>query len=189
MPPLRITAGTLRGRHVPVPPGPVRPTSERARQAFFNIVAPRIAGTRFLDLFAGSGIFSFEAVSRGAASATAIDSSRRNCETIARLAKEWDAAISAVPADVFAGLPRLGGVAFHLVYADPPYDFSRYDELLAAIDEAVTVPDGGLVAIEHRRNHEPFTIEPHRLRFTRRAEYGEIWISFFEPTSLPQPLQ
>ena len=83
---LRVTAGSLRGRRVPVPPGDVSPTSERARQAYFNISGPRIAGARFLDLFAGSGIFSFEAVSRGAASATAIDQSRRNCETIARLA-------------------------------------------------------------------------------------------------------
>jgi 16S rRNA (guanine966-N2)-methyltransferase len=167
----------------------VRPTSERARQAFFNIVAPQIAGAQFLDLFAGSGIFSFEAVSRGAAAATAIDSSRRNCETILRLAKEWDAPVTAIAGDVFATLQRLGGTPFRVVYADPPYDFARYDELLAAIGGQLSIPQGSLVAIEHRRNREPFTSAPARLRFKRRAEYGEIWISFFEPASLPQPLQ
>src|SRR5512132_123847 len=73
---IRVTAGTLRGRRVPVPKDDVRPTSERARQAFFNIVGPRINGARFLDLFAGSGIFSFEAISRGAKESVAVDSSR-----------------------------------------------------------------------------------------------------------------
>jgi 16S rRNA (guanine966-N2)-methyltransferase len=82
---LRITAGSLRGRRVPVPKGDVRPTSERARQAYFNIIGDRIEGARFLDLFAGSGIFSFEALSRGAASATAVD---RNTEQIAKTAAE-----------------------------------------------------------------------------------------------------
>jgi len=79
---LRVTAGTLRGRRIPVPAGDVRPTSERARQAFFNIVGERIEGARFLDLFAGSGIFAFEAVSRGAESATAVERDRRAVEAI-----------------------------------------------------------------------------------------------------------
>ena len=87
---LRVTAGALRGRRVPLPAGDLRPTSERARQAFFNIVGKQVEGARFLDLFAGSGIFSFEAISRGAASSLAIDSSRRNCEAITKLAKEYE---------------------------------------------------------------------------------------------------
>ena len=82
MPSLRVTGGTLRGRRVPVPAGEVRPTSERARQAYFNIVSDRIAGARFLDLFAGSGIFSLEALSRGAAAAIAVEQSQRQCAAI-----------------------------------------------------------------------------------------------------------
>lgn len=176
---LRITAGSLRGRRVPVPRGEVRPTSERARQAFFNIVGDRIDGARFLDLFAGSGVFSFEAVSRGAAESTAIDQSRQNCAAIERLAKELGAEVKTVAADVMTGIKRLGGGVFDVVYADPPYQYDRYDELLTTIDGHLSLAPGAIVAFEHRRHSTPFSSEPRRLRFTRRAEYGEVWISFF----------
>ncbi len=145
---------------------------------FFNIAGPRIDGARFLDLFAGSGVFSFEAVSRGAASATAIEQDRRSVATIANLAKEWNVPVTAIAADVFAEIPRLGG-GFAIIYADPPYSFGRYDELLAAIDRDGFLSGDGLVAIEHQRRTEPFTIETKRLKAIRRAEYGEVWITLF----------
>src|SRR5512138_3917342 len=99
MPALRITAGSLRGRQIPLPPG-TRPTSERARQAFFNIVGERIAGAVFLDLFAGSGAFAFEAISRGAVRAVAIDESRQNVAAIDRLTVAWGAPVRTISADV-----------------------------------------------------------------------------------------
>lgn len=176
---LRITAGALRGRRVPVPRGEVRPTSERARQAYFNIVGDRIDGARFLDLFAGSGIFSFEAVSRGAATATAVDISRQHTAAIEKLAKEFASEVKGVTAELPAGIRRLGGEVFDLVYADPPYDYKQHDALLMAIDSDLKLAPEALIALEHRRNTAPFTSEPVRLRFTRRAEYGEVWISFF----------
>jgi 16S rRNA (guanine966-N2)-methyltransferase len=176
---LRITAGSLRGRRIPVPRGEVRPTSERARQAFFNIAGARIAGARFLDLFAGSGIFSFEAVSRGAAEATAVDISRKHCAAIERLAKELDAVIRTVASDAISGIKRLGTSVFDVVYADPPYDYEQYDELLTSIDAHLSLAPEAIVAFEHRRHSTPFTSEPSRLRFSRRAAYGEVWISFF----------
>ncbi|HKO56936.1 MAG TPA: 16S rRNA (guanine(966)-N(2))-methyltransferase RsmD [Thermoanaerobaculia bacterium] len=181
---LRVTAGSLRGRRVPVPPGEVRPTSERARQAYFNIVGERIHGARFLDLFAGSGIFSFEAVSRGAASSTAIEQSPKNCAAIEVLAREYQVEVKAIPADVLSGIKRLGDAVHDLIYADPPYDWPRYDDLLAAIDTHAPLAAQALVAIEHRRNSEPFTHSPRRLRRVRRAEYGEVWMTFFEADPL-----
>lgn len=181
---LRITAGSLRGRKVPVPPGDVRPTSERARQAYFNIVGDRIHGARFLDLFAGSGIFAFEAISRGAAAATAIEQSPRNCAQIEAFARAFQVDVAAVPADVLSGIKRLGGAVHDLVYADPPYDWPRYDDLLATLDANAPLAPGAWVAIEHRRNTEPFSHQPGRLRFLRRAEYGEVWMSFFEADAL-----
>ena len=180
MPAVRITAGTLRGRRVAVPRDEVRPTSERARQAFFNIVGPRIEGARFLDLFAGSGIFSFEAVSRGAVSAVAVDSSRAHTSAIDRLARELEVPVRTVTADALAGIKRLGGEVFDVIYADPPFDYERYADLLMSIDATLGLADDAVVAIEHRRRSEPFAAAvPRRLRPSRRAEYGEVWISFF----------
>ncbi len=176
---IRITAGSLRGRRIPVPPGDVRPTSERARQAFFNIAGPRIGGARFLDLFAGSGIFSFEALSRGAVSSVAVDSSGPHLARIEQLAKQWHLPLRTLRAEMPAGIRALGDSMFDLVYADPPYAFGSYDALLLAIDSDLHLADDAIVAIEHRRRVEPFTAEPRWLRFVRRAEYGEVWISIF----------
>lgn len=176
---IRITAGILRGRRIPVPKDFVRPTSERARQAFFNIVGARMQDARFLDLFAGSGIFSFEAVSRGARESVAIDDSRAHTAAIDKTATSLAVPVRAVTADVIAGIKRLGDEVFDVIYADPPYAYERYDELLMSIDTTLTLAPEAIVAIEHRRRTDPFTANPPRLQFLRRAEYGEVWISFF----------
>ena len=175
----------MRGRRINVPAGDVRPTSERARQAYFNIIGDRIDGAHFLDLFAGSGIFSFEAISRGAASATAVDSDRRNTAAIVKQAETLGVSIDVVTSDVmkWLGGPRASALGSRLIYADPPYDFSHYPELVDAIRQ-LTLPADALVAVEHRRGTAPFDRPP-----ARRAEYGEVWISFFAPTSLPHDLQ
>jgi 16S rRNA (guanine966-N2)-methyltransferase len=176
---LRVTAGTLRGRRIPVPKNDVRPTSERARQAFFNILGDRILGARFLDLFAGSGVFSFEAVSRGAKESVAIDASRPHAAAIEKLARELGVPVRAFGTDAFAGIKRLRGEVFDVIYADPPYGYESYDELLTAIDTEVALAPEAVVAIEHRRNTNPFQTTLTRLQPLRRAEYSEVWISFF----------
>jgi 16S rRNA (guanine(966)-N(2))-methyltransferase RsmD len=178
---LRITTGALRGRRIPMPKGgDVRPTSERARQAFFNIIGERIRDARFLDLFAGSGIFSFEAVSRGARESVAIAAARANAQAIEKAARELDVPVRAVSADALVGIKRVRGEVFDVIYADPPYAYAQYVDVLNAIDRDLSLADDAVVAIEHRRNSEPLTITPARLRFQRRAEYGEVWISFFK---------
>jgi 16S rRNA (guanine966-N2)-methyltransferase len=177
---IRVTAGSLRGRRIPVPRDLTRPTSERARQAFFNIAGERIHDARFLDLFSGSGIFAFEAVSRGAKEAVAVDDSRPNTRAIETLARELHVPIRTVTADALDGIKRLGGEVFDVTYADPPYSYARYDDLLMAIDNSAAFAAGGLVAIEHRRRTAPFEAPLTRLQFLRRAEYGEVWITFFE---------
>lgn len=177
MPSVRITAGTLRGRRVAVPAGEVRPTSERARQAYFNIIADRIGGARFLDLFAGSGIFSFEAASRGAASVTAVDRDRRNLDGIEKQAAIFGVTVKTVAGDAPSVIPRLGD-PFDLVYADPPYGYEQYQELVRAVGDLQLSPEA-VVAVEHRRGTKPFQGLIGKLALWRRAEYGEVWITFF----------
>ncbi len=176
---LRITAGTLRGRRIAVPRGELRPTSERARQAFFNILGERVRDARFVDLFAGSGIFAFEAISRGAKEAVAIDAARAATGTIDRVAQSLEAPVRTITADALAGIKRLHGEVLDVIYADPPYDYDRYDDLLMSIDAELTLAANAVVAIEHRRRTQPFTATPNRLQCSRRAEYGEVWITFF----------
>lgn len=176
---IRVTAGTLRGRRIEVPKSDVRPTSERARQAFFNIVGDRIHDARFLDLFAGSGIFSFEAVSRGAKESVAVDASRPHVAAIEKTARQLGVSVRGLAADALAGIKRLRGEVFDVIYADPPYAYARYDDLLGALDGELTLAPEAVVAIEHRRNTTPFQMNPTRLRHVRVAEYSEVWISFF----------
>ena len=174
---LRITSGTLRGRRIPVPAGDVRPTSERARQAYFNIIGASIENARFLDLFTGSGIFSFEALSRGAASATAVDLDKWSFDGIAKQSAALGVPVRTMAGDVLTVLRRLKE-PFDLVYADPPYDYSQYQDLVRAIGE-LPLPADAIVAVEHRRGTSPFEVNLGRLRVTRRAEYSEVWIAFF----------
>lgn len=177
---LRITAGTLRGRRIAVPPGDVRPTSERARQAYFNIIGERIRGANFVDLFAGSGIFSFEALSRGAKSAIAIDRDKGNAAGIEKQSATLGVPVMTLTGDVIATVKRVKDPV-DLVYADPPYDYDEYEKLADAID-SLQLTQNAIVAIEHRRGSKPFDRAPgtehRRLRPMRRAEYGEVWITF-----------
>lgn len=118
-------------------------------------------------------------MSRGAKECVAVDASRRHTAAIDKNARALDVRVRTVTADALAGIKRLGGEVFDVIYADPPYAYERYDELLMAIDTTLQLAPDALVAIEHRRRTEPFTSTPTRLRHTRRAEYGEVWISFF----------
>src|SRR6201993_5546884 len=80
---MRVIAGKYRGRKLKSPASlQTRPTSDRLRETLFNVLAPRIEGTRFLDLCAGSGAVGIEALSRGAAYSTFVDRSRRMCGLI-----------------------------------------------------------------------------------------------------------
>ena len=134
---MRVTGGIVGGRTVKVPRGDkVRPTQDRVRQALFSSLAARIPGSRFLDLFAGSGAVGLEAWSRGAALVCWVESDAKVfevlqgnvvalCGSASGHAEEQEWRV--IRSDVFRFLNGLQGAAgYDIVFADPPYD--RVDE-------------------------------------------------------------
>lgn len=146
---LRIIGGQWRGRklHFPDAPG-LRPTPDRVRETLFNWLAPVIPGARCLDLFAGSGALSMEALSRGAGSATLVDSSTKvaqqlranlqllqaNGEVVCQCAEAWLA--SALPAN------------YDVVFLDPPFDRGFLQKTLELIIERNILAPNSWVYIE-----------------------------------------
>jgi 16S rRNA (guanine966-N2)-methyltransferase len=146
---LRIIAGKFKGRLLKTPKGPsTRPTQGMLRAAVFNICQNQIEGARFLDLFAGSGAMSFEALSRGASHATLVESNRIAIacikENIIRL--DVQAETTLIPSEARLALNHLSG-AFDLIYLDPPYDTPT---LLEEIASRNLLAPGGILFVEER---------------------------------------
>lgn len=176
---VRLLGGELRGRRVLVPPG-ARPSEGRVREALFSIWAERIRGARFLDLFAGSGAVALEALSRGAASAVAIDGAGPAVAAVRENARVLGLAASCevVRADLGSEPERLARRLgrFDLVFADPPYGYSKWAELLGLVGRLL---DGaGVFALEHSRRVDP-PCGNGSLSMRERRAYGESCLSFF----------
>jgi 16S rRNA (guanine966-N2)-methyltransferase len=147
---LRIVAGTRGGRRIETPPGrSTRPTSDRVREALFAILGP-IDDAHVLDLYAGSGALGIEALSRGAASATFVDSDARAVATIRANLESLDLDGQVQRRDAFAWLRSAASAsqAFGLVFADPPYSSAsltagRLSELLPPLlsENSLTVTE------------------------------------------------
>jgi 16S rRNA (guanine966-N2)-methyltransferase len=148
MPEMRITGGELGGRRIRVPRAAreLRPTTEKVREAIFSILGD-VSGARVLDLFAGSGALAIEALSRGAAEATLVDThpqtARRNVESVGL----GDRA-QVVRADAARFLRRAEEGVFDLVVCDPPYRLA--DRLAAELDPLIrrALAEGGRVVVE-----------------------------------------
>ncbi len=149
---MRIIAGTARNRRIEAPEGKnTRPTLDRVRENLFNILQMRIRDSVVLDLFAGSGALSFEAISRGAARAVLCDIDRnasriqhRNAETLGFsdqaeiLCCDWKTA---------AGKLAARGERFDLIFLDPPYRMTDLREVFARLGDLIA--EDGLVIVEH----------------------------------------
>lgn len=152
---MRITGGQARGIPLALPKGDaVRPATDAMRQAVFSSIAGRVPGARFLDLFAGSGAYGLEALSRGAAGGVFVERNARTADfirrNIAAVCKSLGRDTSDLPvlaADATT-VPLAGSAAPNLVFVDPPYDaigelapklFARLTEALAEVDDPVVV--------------------------------------------------
>lgn len=175
---MRIVAGTLRGRPLQAPGGDeTRPTTDRARESIFNLVGARIelVDAFVLDLFAGSGALGLEAVSRGAAACTFVEShpgALRVAKQNARALGVEDAC-TFVKADALTFTARYHGPHFDLILADPPYGLAMLPHLPGRLVPLLS-PDG-LLVLEHDARHD-FTTHPACLLARR---YGQTVVSIF----------
>jgi 16S rRNA (guanine966-N2)-methyltransferase len=176
---VRIIAGEKRGAKIVAPRGhDTRPTSDRAREAAFNLIGP-VEGAAVLDLFAGSGAYGLEALSRGAASVVFAESDPEACEAIRKNLEKLRLSGTVLCRDAIQILAAEAGAArrYDLVLADPPYRmFSALQTGFATYLPHV-VAEGGLVVVETHAKEEPDL--PLRLRTSRR--YGSARLSLFEP--------
>jgi len=163
---VRIVAGRHRGRTIAAPPGlAVRPTSDRARQSLFNILAharlggeaaSALRGARVLDAFAGSGALGIEALSRGAAHAVFMDDSAASCTAIRANLRTLgeDANATVLRADALR--PPPAPLPCDLVFLDPPYGEELAAPALTALAGAAWMALGAIVSVEIE-GREPFT--------------------------------
>jgi 16S rRNA (guanine966-N2)-methyltransferase len=173
---MRVVAGELGGRRIEAPAGRgTRPTSERAREALFSILG-NISGSEVLDLFAGSGALGIEALSRGAAHATFVESAPAAAATIerniAKLALGDRARLFRVDVESALRAAAVGADKYDLVFIDPPY--AGASALGALLDETLPPllrPTARVVSESDRR--EPLALS---LPLTRERRYGDTII-------------
>ena len=171
----RIVAGSHRGRRIAAPPGrDTRPTSDRVREALFSILGDRLQDARVLDLFAGSGALGLEALSRGAATVTFVDSAPAAIRALRANLEALGAEAEVVRADALRWLRSAPAAArqYDLVFLDPPY--RRAGELGAPLSAALApvLAAGALVVAEADRR------APLELTMTATDErrYGDTLI-------------
>jgi 16S rRNA (guanine966-N2)-methyltransferase len=180
--PARVIAGSAGGRLLKTPDrGGTRPTSDRVREALFEILAARgVAMTRVLDLYSGSGAMGIEALSRGARACDFVESDARACEVIKDNLRSTGfrelAHVFNLP--VARALGRLDG-PYDLVVADPPYEYDRAQrEVAKLIERGVLAPDG-VVAVEHSKRHIwPEMLAGRDQVLARR--YGDTMVTLYQ---------
>jgi 16S rRNA (guanine966-N2)-methyltransferase len=172
---LRIVAGKWRSRLLDIADVPgLRPTSERIRETLFNWLAPSIQGARCLDLFAGTGVLGFEALSRGATSVVFVDTSRRAIKAIEKSTKILDATGAVVhQCDAEDYVRSAAPSSFDIVFLDPPFADDQLEDTCRLIDDRGLLAPGGRIYLEQDRAR-PATLLPDRWRILRDKTAGNV---------------
>ena len=180
---MRVIAGSAKGRVLRPPrSAATRPITDRAKESLFAILAPRIPGCRFLDLFAGTGGVGIEALSRGAARATFVE---RAGPALAGIRHNLEVTGLAARAEVAArdAFGYLGGapVPFDVIFVAPPQWRGLWPRAVARLDrQPGWLAEGGLVIAQH----DPAESAPLDLASLDRADertYGRVRFTFFAP--------
>ncbi len=178
---MRIISGVWRGRKLIAPAGlQTRPTADRTRETLFSMLASRLGSfeeLRVADLYAGSGALGLEALSRGAAHCTFVESARAATDAIRANAASLGATGIDVMAMSAARLPH--APPFHLILADPPYADGSGSAAVAAVIAANWLADGGWMAVETERGAavDPGPLQLEVERDTGRARLTLLRLS------------
>jgi 16S rRNA (guanine966-N2)-methyltransferase len=180
---MRVITGIYKGRRLKTLEGMrVRPTSDRLRETLFNVLAPRIEGADFVDLCAGSGAVGIEALSRGAANVTFIESSRKAAAVISENLRHCDIreGVRVINRDALTALKYLATreMRFDIIYFDPPYDSDIHSPVLWQIAKQNILAEDGIVIVEHRRQ-SLLTPDYGHLRPYREIVQGESCLTFY----------
>jgi len=174
---MRVIAGSHRGRRLSGPRGTtLRPTSDKVREALFSILGTRTPGSRFLDLYAGTGAVGIEALSRGATIVTFVESDpkavqimRKNLTACGMLNQ---AVVRVGPTQTFLRQPQSWDGPYDVLFADPPYADGEAVELVLRSWHLGLLSSEALMIIEQdARAHMP--AETDRARLMRRYDYGD----------------
>jgi len=179
---LRIISGSLRGKKIQSVPGTdIRPTSNRVREAIFNILSNSVSGVHVLDLFAGSGPLGIEAMSRGAESTVFIDN---NKNAVSVIEKNIDSCsltkrVEIISCDVVYSLSFLKSARpeFKLVFMDPPYNKNLIKPALVNIHLSGSLKKNARIIIEHSSS-EKIPQDLQEFNIEDEKKYGKTKVSF-----------
>lgn len=179
---MRIIGGELKGKKLYSVNGTTtRPTSDRVREAIFNILAAQVRDAVVLDLFAGTGAFGLEAISRGAGFAVFVDAEREAMVVLKRniQACRVEQKAKTVLWDIKKNLNCLETMApaFNLVFMDPPYHRNLIRSSLMNLLACRSLANGACIIIEHARK-EPIPANQPMLQLTDQRRYGKTLVSF-----------
>ena len=180
---MRIISGEARGRTLFAPAGDqTRPTSDKLRGSLFNILNGCVESAEVLDLFGGTGALALEALSRGAARAVIVDSSRAAIEAIRRnagnvLKDELDQRALILKMDYRSAISGMSGRSFDLVFLDPPYRMTdSYGDAIGRLDRAGAIAEDAVIVCERR--HDAAIHLPEGFEVYDSRSYGETAIDF-----------
>lgn len=180
---MRVIAGAAKGRALKAVPGMnTRPTTDKVKEAIFSMIGPFFDGGTALDLFAGTGGLGIEAWSRGIERTIFIDREKTSIDII-RLNTEAagmgrHAEIYRNDAERALKLLEKRGIAFSLVFLDPPYRMIDMDQLIASMAERSMLESGAIIVVEHDAGHE---YPEHIEHFTqlKKTKYGDTAVSIY----------
>ena len=175
---MRIIGGTLGGRRFPENKRlKARPTTDKAKEALFNILNSRvdIEELDVLDLFSGTGSIGIEFLSRGAKSVTVVEKRYEHSLYIKKLNDTFSVNLNIITANAFKFIEQTNS-SFDLIFADPPYELTDFDKILPLVQGSNILKKNGLFILEHGPNKK-FT---DKIGFVETRKYGKVHFSFFK---------